>query len=334
MRTNILTGGASRGAPLTTRNAVRMSNGAGERQHPSKIKLLLANPRGFCVGVKRAIEILNNLIKEYPHQTIYCYHQIVHNTHVVKDFEIKGVKFVKNIDEVPQGSILVFSSHGVSPEIKLQSSNLKLHTIDATCPYVTKTHLEIKKYALSNIKIIYIGQPGHDEAIGATGEAPDSTIIISSITDIPSLPYHPNDQVALITQTTLSLDETEKIKQALRKKFSNLTEPIKVDICRATENRQNGVKQIVKMGAKIVIVLGSKNSSNSNKLKTVAEKAGAKAFLLDDILEIDPKILENIDCVGLTAGASLPEYKINEAIDWFKNHGIKNMEEVIATKEP
>lgn len=281
-------------------------------------KLLIASPRGFCSGVKKAIEILNNLIKENPGKTIYCYHQIVHNTFVVRDFEQRGVKFVDNLDEVPKNSILVFSSHGVSPEIRLKADDRRLTTVDATCPFVAKTHNEIKKNASDGVKIIYIGQIGHDEAIGATGEAPDSTIVISSIDDFPNLPYSPNDRIALITQTTLSFDETEKIKQALRKRFPKLIEPPKDDICQATQDRQNGVKEIVKKGAEVVIVLGSKNSSNSNRLKNIAEKAGAKAYLVDEISEVDPKILENVDCVGLTAGASLPENKITESIDWFK----------------
>lgn len=297
-------------------------------------KLLLASPRGFCSGVKKAIEILDDLIQKNPNQTIYCYHQIVHNTFVVKDFEERGVKFVNGLDEVPKGSILVFSSHGVSPSIKLQASNLKLQTIDATCPFVAKTHNEIKKYAQDGIKIIYIGQVGHDEATGATGEAPESTIIISSLADLPNIPYSPKEKISLITQTTLSFDETEKIKQALRKRFPKLIEPPKDDICQATQNRQNGVKEIVRKGAKIVIVLGSKNSSNSNRLKSIAEKAGAKAYLVDEISEIDPKSLETVDCVGLTAGASLPEYKITEAINWFKNQGIKNIEEISVADEP
>lgn len=281
-------------------------------------KLLLASPRGFCLGVKRAIEILDSLIQKYPGQTIYCYHQIVHNIHVVKDFENKGVQFVSNLDEVPKSSILVFSAHGVSPAIKLQASSLQLQTIDATCPYVAKTHTEIKKYAKDNIKIIYIGQKDHDETIGATGEAPGSTIIVQTRADIENLHFSPNTPIALITQTTLSFDETKSLKKLLKKKFPQLIEPLKSDICQATQDRQNAVKKLVKKGAQIVIVLGSANSSNSNKLKNVAEKAGAKACLLDDISEIDPKILENIDCVGLTAGASLPEYKIDEAIAWFK----------------
>lgn len=309
-----------------------MENGQNLKTNFPK-ELLLASPRGFCTGVKRAIEVLNNLIQKYPNKTIYCYHQIVHNTYVVKDFEGKGVKFVSNINEVPQGSILVFSSHGVSPTIKLQALNLKLQTIDATCPYVVKTHLEVKKYASENIKIIYIGQPNHDETIGVIGEAPSSTTIVQTPEEIRNLKISPNQKIALVTQTTLSFDETEALRLALKKKFPGLIEPAKSDICQATQNRQNGVKKLIKKGAKIVIVLGSANSSNSNKLKKVAENAGVKAFLLDDISEIDPKVLENIDFVGLTAGASLPEYKINEAIKWFKKHGIKKIEELTVTDE-
>lgn len=303
-----------------------MENGQSKNHQP--IKLLLASPRGFCTGVKKAIEILNNLIKKKPNQTIYCYHQIVHNTHVVKDFEERGVKFVDNLNEVPNGSILVFSSHGVSPKIRQQTINHKLKTIDATCPYVLKTHAEIKKYAKEGTKIIYIGQPNHDETIGTTGEAPNSTTIIQTEKEIENLSFSPTTLIALITQTTLSFDETKSFRELLKLKYPQIIEPAKSDICQATQNRQNGVKKIVKMGARIVIVLGSQNSSNSNRLKTVAEKAGAKAYLLDEILEIDPKVLENIDCVGLTAGASLPEYKITEAIEWFKSYGIKKVQEV------
>lgn len=296
-------------------------------------KLLLASPRGFCAGVKRAIDALNQAVAAYPNETIYCYHQIVHNTHVVADFEGKGVKFVNSINEIPEGSILIFSSHGVSPEIRQLSMNKKLRTIDATCPFVLKTHLEVRKYAADGDKIIYIGQPNHDEALGTTGEAPESTIIAQTVKEIQNLNFSPADKVALVTQTTLSFDETSKLRQAIHEKFPDIIEPLKSDICMATQNRQNGVKELVKRGAKIVIVLGSANSSNSNKLQQVAEKEGAKAFLVDDITEIDPSTLEVADTIGLTAGASLPEYKITEAIDWFKNNGIEKIEEVIATDE-
>lgn len=296
-------------------------------------KLLLASPRGFCAGVKRAIEILNNLLEENPNQTIYCYHQIVHNTHVVKNFESKGVKFVDNLDEVPGNSILVFSSHGVSPKIKAEALKKKLKTIDATCPYVIKTHVEVKKYAAENYQIIYIGQPNHDETIGTTGEAPKNTSIIQTEMDIANLSFPPTSPIALITQTTLSFDETAKLKKILKKKYPKILEPTTSDICRATQNKQNGVKEIIQQGAKIVIILGSVNSSNSNKLKMVAEKSGAKAYLIDEIAEIDPEILKGVNCIGLSAGASLPENKITEAIKWFKKHGVKDIEEIVVAEE-
>ncbi|MFA5932537.1 MAG: 4-hydroxy-3-methylbut-2-enyl diphosphate reductase [Microgenomates group bacterium] len=296
-------------------------------------KLLLASPRGFCAGVKRAINTLEGLIEKNPNKTIYCYHQIVHNKTVVKDFTNKGVIFVDDLSKVPEKSILVFSSHGVSPALIKQAKKNKLKIIDATCPFVIKTHKEVKDFAKKNFKIIYIGQKDHDETIGTTDEALNQTIIVSDIEDIKSLDIPKNTQVAIVTQTTLSFDETKKLVQALEKKFPELIKPKLADICQATQNRQNGVKKIVKMGAEIVIVLGSKNSSNSNKLKTVAENAGARAYLLDDITEIDIKDLENIKCVGLTAGASLPEYKIVKAIKWFKKHGITEIEEVSAAVE-
>ncbi len=308
-----------------------MENGLLKNNWPRK--LLLARPRGFCAGVKRAIEALNQILLNYPNQPIYCYHQIVHNTHVVKDFEDKGVKFVNNIDSVPRNSILVFSSHGVSPEIKLQASNLNLQTIDATCPFVAKTHLEVKKFADENYQVIYIGQPKHDEAVGTTGEAPDKTMIIQTTEEAQHLNFPRLTKLVLVTQTTLSYDETAKIKQILQQKFPQMIEPGKSDICLATQNRQNGVKQLVKKGAKIVIVLGSPNSSNSNKLKKVAEESGAKACLVDEISEIDPQILINITCIGLTAGASLPENKITEAINWFKEKGTTQVREIVVADE-
>lgn len=295
-------------------------------------KLLLANPRGFCAGVKRAIDTLDNLVKKNPNKSIYCYHQIVHNKTVVKNFQEKGVVFVENLDEIPIGDIVVFSSHGVSPEIRLKAEDRRLKTVDATCPFVLKTHSEVKEFAKKNFKIIYIGQKDHDETIGTTGEAPENTIIISTPEDIKKLNFPKDLHVSLVTQTTLSFDETEKLKKLLRIKFPHLIEPRGLDICAATQSRQDGVKEIVRKGAQIVIVLGSKNSSNSTKLKSVAESLGAKAILLDEISEINPKILENIDCVGLTAGASLPEYKITEAINWFKQNGVK-IEEITVAQE-
>lgn len=304
-----------------------------KRENNFPQKLLLGSPRGFCAGVRRAIDTLENLVKKYPNQTIYCYHQIVHNTTVVKNFQEKGVVFVDSLDEVPEKSILVFSSHGVSPAIRQQAISHKLTTIDATCPFVLKTHLEVKKYASNGYKIIYIGQPNHDETIGTTGEAKKNTTIIQTEAEIADLSFPSTTAIALITQTTLSFDETLNLKKLLKEKFPNIIEPKLADICQATQNRQNGVKKIVKLGAKIVIVMGSKNSSNSNKLKDVAEKAGAESYLLDDISEINPKVLENVDCVGLTAGASLPEYKITEAIEWFKKRGIKKVEEISVANE-
>lgn len=297
------------------------------------VKLLLSSPRGFCAGVKRAIDALNRVIDAHPGETIYCYHQIVHNIHVVKEFEEKGVKFVNSLEEVPEGSIIVFSSHGVSPEIRLQAANSQLRTIDATCPFVTKTHLEVKKYAGEGDKIVYIGQPNHEEAVGTTGEAPESTTIVQTEEEIRNLPFSPATPTALITQTTLSFDETSHLKDLLRVKFPNLIEPLISDICQATQNRQGGVKELVKLGVELIIILGSANSSNSNKLKKVAEKAGAKAVLVDDITELDITLLGDAETVGLTAGASVPEHKISEAIAWFKSQEVKEAKEVMAADE-
>ncbi|MCL5784027.1 MAG: 4-hydroxy-3-methylbut-2-enyl diphosphate reductase, partial [Patescibacteria group bacterium] len=296
-------------------------------------KLLLASPRGFCAGVKRAIDALNQALTTFPGQNIYCYHQIVHNIYVVKEFEAKGVKFVSNLNEVPMGSIVIFSSHGVSPIIRQQALDRQLKTIDATCPFVTKTHLEVKKYAQEGAKIVYIGQKGHDEAVGTTGEAPEATTVIQSVEEIAALLFSAEEKIALVTQTTLSLDETENLRQALKKKFPRLIEPANSDICLATQNRQNGVKELVAKGAQIIVILGSANSSNSNKLKKVAEKMGAQAVLIDDILDLNLNLLQNIDCIGLTAGASLPEYKITEALAFFRNHGVEVIKEMVVADE-
>lgn len=309
-----------------------MENGSNQVNNHSK-KLLLASPRGFCAGVKRAIEALDQAVKTFPSETIYCYHQIVHNNYVVKDFEEKGVKFVNSLEEVPEGSILVFSSHGVSPTIKEQALKKNLRTIDSTCPFVAKTHFEVKKYASEGLQVLYIGQQNHDEAIGTIGEASQSTHLIQTTEDVKDLQLSPTDQIALVTQTTLSFDETEKLRLDLKKQFPLLVEPAKIDICMATQNRQAGVKELIKNGAKIIIVLGSANSSNSNKLKKVAEKEGVKAYLVDEINEVDPSVVTSFDCIGLTAGASLPENKIDQAINWFKKLGIKDIEEIIVADE-
>lgn len=295
-------------------------------------KLLLASPRGFCAGVKRAIEAVENTLAKHPGETIYCYHEIVHNTHVVKDFEKRGVKFTDDLGQIPNGSVLIFSSHGVSPQIKNQAQKMHLKTVDATCPFVAKTHLEVKNYAKLGFQVIYIGQPKHDEAVGTCGEAEGCTTIVQSLEDITSLNIPKNQRVALVTQTTLSFDESKNLISALKKKFPDLQTPPTSDICMATQNRQNGVKELVNGGAKIVIVLGSLNSSNSNRLRQVAEKMGAKAILADDISEINAGMFTGPVIVGLTAGASLPENKITEAIIWFKSQGF-SVEDVVVSDE-
>lgn len=291
-------------------------------------KLLLAKPRGFCVGVKRAINALNEVKKAYPAEKIYCYHQIVHNTHIVNEFEKKGVYFIDNLGQVPQKSVIVFSAHGIPPQIRQAAMKRKLKIIDAACPYVLKTHLEIIKYAKENYQIIYLGKKGHDEAFGATSEAPKQTIIIESVEQASSLSFPPQTKLALVTQTTLSFDETAQIRKILKDKFPKIVEPPVSDICLATQNRQNGVKKIVKMGAEIVVVLGSPNSSNSKSLKKTAESLETEAYLIDDISELHKDLFLGKKCIGLTAGASLPENKIQQALEWFKQNGSQYIEEV------
>lgn len=307
---------------------------AGSNLKPSwPSRLLLATPRGFCVGVRRAVETLYQATRKFPDKTIYCYHQIVHNKFVVKEFTEKGVVFVDSLEKVPPESIIVFSAHGVSPQVIQQARDKKLTIIDATCPFVLKTHMEVKKYSLLGYTIIYLGQVNHDEATGTVGEAPQSTVVIEKTEEAQNLNFPASTKFALVTQTTLSLDDTQIMRKILQAKFPHLAEPPKADICEATQNRQNGVKELIKNGAQAIIVLGSANSSNSNKLKKVAEKAGVKAYLIDEISQINPNDLAATCCVGLTAGASLPENILLAAVDYFKTHGTNDIKEITAAKE-
>ncbi len=294
-------------------------------------KIYLAKPRGFCAGVERAIEILDIALKKFG-SPIYVRHAIVHNEKVVKEFEERGAVFVENIEEVPEGSIIIFSAHGVSPEVRKKAEKKNLKIIDATCPLVTKVHLEAKYFANNNYIIFLIGHKNHVEVEGTMGEAPDKIILIEKKEDIEKLDGKDFEKIAILTQTTLSVDDTREIISEIQKKFKNVTKPRADDICYATQNRQDAVKKIAPF-VDIFLVIGSKKSSNSNRLKEIAEKYGTKSYLINDKSEIPQDDLKNVDAIGITSGASTPEKLVDEIIEELKKLGAEEVIEVKGTEE-
>ena len=282
------------------------------------MKVLLANPRGFCAGVNMAIECLDETIRRVG-SGIYVYHEIVHNKYVVERFTKQGVKFVTTLDEVPKGSILLFSAHGVSPEIRNLAKGRQLQTVDATCPLVTKVHLEAIRYANQGYNIILIGHEGHDEVIGTMGEAPESITLVETPDEVSRLPFAADDKLAYLTQTTLSVDEANGVISALKQRYPHIHSPKKEDICYATTNRQEAVKMMIDQ-ADVLLVLGSQNSSNSKRLKEIGSDRGKSAFLIDGASEIQPSWFGDNDTVVITAGASAPEVVVEECIDYLVNH--------------
>ena len=295
------------------------------------MKILLANPRGFCAGVNMAIECLDEAIKRFG-TNIYVYHEIVHNRYVVDRFTQQGVAFVNSISEVPVGSILLYSAHGVSPEIRRQSKERKLHTIDATCPLVTKVHLEAIKYAKEGYNIVLIGHEGHDEVIGTMGEAPESITLVETPEAVDELPFADDAKIAYLTQTTLSVSEAEAIIARLRQRFPNIHCPPKDDICYATTNRQEAIDTLA-TNADAVIVLGSQNSSNSRRLMELGASHGAKAFLIDGIHELPDDALSVDDTVLISAGASAPEVVVQECVDSLVEKYGAEVESIIVREE-
>lgn len=278
------------------------------------MKVLLANPRGFCAGVNMAIECLDETIRRVG-PGIYVYHEIVHNKYVVDRFTAQGVRFVDSMDEVPVGAILLFSAHGVSPEIRRIARERKLQTVDATCPLVTKVHLEAIRYANDGYNILLIGHEGHDEVIGTMGEAPESITLVETPEDVAGLPFSSADRLAYLTQTTLSVDEANAVIEALRKRYPHIESPKKEDICYATTNRQEAVKTLVE-SADVLIVLGSQNSSNSRRLMEIGAGRGIPSFLIDGVVELQRDWFAGADTVVVTAGASAPEVVVQECIDF------------------
>jgi 4-hydroxy-3-methylbut-2-en-1-yl diphosphate reductase len=287
-------------------------------------KVLLASPRGYCAGVERAVETVEQSLEHYG-APIYVRKQIVHNAHVVRDLEERGAIFVDSEEEAPAGATIVFSAHGVAPSVHAASARLEHKTIDATCPLVTKVHVQAKRYAADGYTIVLIGHAGHEEVEGTTGEAPDATVLVESIEDAEALDLPPDSRVAYITQTTLSVDETADIIGVLRRRFPHIHAPKKEDICYATSNRQWAVKEMLPE-IQLLLVIGSRNSSNSNRLVEVARAGGVDAYLIDDETDIDEAWLDGADTVGVTSGASAPEKLVARVCDWFRARGVDDIE--------
>lgn len=281
------------------------------------MKILLAAPRGFCAGVNMAIESLDLTIKAFG-TPVYVYHEIVHNKYVVDTFRAKGAIFVETLEEVPVGSTLLFSAHGVSPEIRRLARERKLSAIDATCPLVTKVHLEAIRYAKEGYTILLIGHEGHDEVVGTMGEAPQAMVLVESAEQADKLEFPPGTKLAYLTQTTLSVDDANRIISRLRARFPQIANPPKDDICYATQNRQEAVHLLARE-ADLVLVLGSQNSSNSQRLKELARESGVQARLIDGAQDIDASWFEGVETVLITAGASAPESVVQECIAYLKD---------------
>jgi 4-hydroxy-3-methylbut-2-enyl diphosphate reductase len=294
-------------------------------------KLLLAKPRGFCAGVDRAIDVVNLALELYP-GPVYVRKEIVHNVHVVNDLRAKGAIFVDELDEVPDGATVIFSAHGVSPEVRAHATARGLKVIDATCPLVTKVHHEAVRFAREGRPIVLVGHEGHDEVVGTMGHAPENIQLIGSPEEARRLDVSDPRRVAVITQTTLSLDDTSAVVEVLRQRFPDIEAPARDDICYATQNRQVAVKALARR-VPVILVIGSKNSSNSNRLAEVAQAAGARAYLIDDISQIDAAWLDGVECLGITAGASAPEYLVDEVVQFFRARGATDLEEVEAITE-
>ena len=289
-------------------------------------KLMLLKPRGFCAGVVRAVDIVRIALDTFG-APIYVFHEIVHNRYVVNDLASKGAIFVDDLSEVPAGARAVFSAHGVSPEVRALAKSRQLRIIDATCPLVTKVHMEAVRFAKQGYSIMLIGHRDHEEVVGTLGEAPDVTTVVGSPADVENITVPDPNKVAYVTQTTLSLDEAGQIISALKKKFPNIHEPAAQDICYATENRQVAVKQVAG-DTDLLLVVGSENSSNSNRLVEVARNLGRASHLIDSFDDIQHEWLNGVQTVSLTAGASAPEVLVQEVIEFLANEGFTNVEEV------
>ena len=293
--------------------------------------VLLAEPRGYCAGVDRAVITVEEALDLYG-APVYVRKEIVHNKHVVDDLRNRGAVFVNELDEVPSGATVVFSAHGVSPAVHADAAARELKTIDATCPLVTKVHVSARRFAAQGYTIIMIGHEGHEEVEGTTGEAPDSIVLIETADEVESLEVPDPSKVAFITQTTLSVDETAEVIAALRAKFPGIVSSKSDDICYATTNRQIAVKQLARE-CELVLVIGSTNSSNSNRLVEVAREHGAGSHLIDNHTQVDEAWLEGVETVGITSGASAPEELVENLVQFFRDRGTDDVSELRTVDE-
>jgi 4-hydroxy-3-methylbut-2-enyl diphosphate reductase len=277
-----------------------------------KMKIILANPRGFCAGVHMAIDVVDQVLA-LRGRPIYVFHEIVHNWHVVEDFKSRGVVFVNHVSEVPDGGVIIYSAHGISPEVRKQSKARGLVEVDATCPLVTKVHMEVLRFARDGYTILFIGHRNHDEAVGTVGEAPASIRVVESVEEVAAVDVPDANKVAFVTQTTLSVSDANRIIEAIRARFPNVKCPPKDDICYATTNRQNAVTELAPE-ADVVLVIGSKNSSNSQRLVERAKERGKGAYLIDDENGLKREWFENVNTVLITAGASAPERLVDALV--------------------
>ncbi len=276
------------------------------------MKIILANPRGFCAGVHMAIDVVDQVLA-LRGRPIYVFHEIVHNWHVVEDFKSRGVVFVNHVSEVPDGGVIIYSAHGISPEVRKQSKARGLVEVDATCPLVTKVHMEVLRFARDGYTILFIGHRNHDEAVGTVGEAPASIRVVESVEEVAAVDVPDANKVAFVTQTTLSVSDANRIIEAIRARFPNVKCPPKDDICYATTNRQNAVTELAPE-ADVVLVIGSKNSSNSQRLVERAKERGKGAYLIDDENGLKREWFENVNTVLITAGASAPERLVDALV--------------------
>ena len=298
----------------------------------SRRQVLIAKPRGYCAGVDRAVLTVEKALEVYG-PPVYVRKQIVHNAHVVRTLESQGAIFVEETEQVPEGATVVFSAHGVAPTVHAEAQARTLKTIDATCPLVTKVHLEAKRFAADDLDIVLIGHEGHEEVVGTTGQAPEHMHLVDGVDEAAQVQVRDPSKVAYLSQTTLSVDETNLTVEALRQRFPLLQGPPSADICYATSNRQTAVKQIAE-GADLVLVVGSRNSSNSVRLVEVALEAGARAsHLVDDATEIDEAWLDGVTRVGLTSGASVPESLVGQVMAWLAERGFDDVVEVESARE-
>jgi 4-hydroxy-3-methylbut-2-en-1-yl diphosphate reductase len=298
---------------------------------PTRGTVLLAAPRGYCAGVERAVDAVERAIAKHG-APVFVRKQIVHNLHVVRDLESKGAVFVDEETEVPEGAVVVLSAHGVAPSVYENADHRHLEVIDATCPLVTKVHVEARRFADQGRTIVLIGHEGHEEVEGTSGQAPQRTILVQSTEDARTVDVPDPRNLSYLTQTTLSVDETNEIVRILVQRFPSIQGPPRDDICYATQNRQDAVK-VIAPKSDVVLVIGSQNSSNSNRLAELSRELGTPAFLVDDEADVDPAWLEGADIVGLTSGASAPEWLVHRMLNWLADRGFATVEEVTLTEE-